>query len=136
MNDDLIKFGNWLVQARKNSGMTLDEAEAACGVSRSTITNLERGKTKGIRANTHRILDTFFRKFIKEEPPVIENLPTASDKLVFDSNSFEFTRNRLALIADTILSDDFMQRVEDATKILRIPKKDAVIYILEATIRM
>ena len=52
-------LGKLLRAARKNAGMTLDEAALVCGVSKRNLSEIERGKTTAEIGRVLRLLGQF-----------------------------------------------------------------------------
>jgi len=122
--DEIEEFGKWLAEARSRRGITIDELASYTKVSRSTIINLEQKKAKGLNSATKLAFETYFNDKI-----AVGTLKS------MNNSGLEHLRELFSRIAEIVLSKDFFDRVNGATEILRVSKKEAVIYILEIDLK-
>lgn len=122
--EEVERFGAWLEEARTRRGMTIEELASATKVSRSTIINLEKKRANGINATTRQVLESFF----------IDDVAVCALKSM-SNNGLEHLRDTFGKIADIVLSKDFSPRVDGVSKMLRVPRRDAAIYIFEVDLR-
>lgn len=99
--------------------MTLNELADAVGVSRSTITNLERGIAKGLNPSTRKALEDYFCQ--------------AGDSLENSGSTFPY-RELIRAVLDVLDAPDFESRVKAAAEVLRVSEREARALVVEADV--
>ena len=126
MNDDLVKFADWMRNERENRKLTQREFAEIVGISLSTIQGLEAHRANTLSARIReKIINT-----LNNKPDVREQ--GAGYRIEYSLDSF---RPYLLRLAALVATDDFDNRVNSVSNSLHIQKVLAIVYIFEEEIK-